>query len=167
MAIPVSRLGNLERLHRWVLTIVAVGGGTSGVLSCVAAMEGTRSASETLAVGFLMAIYMMGLIGGTIQSDYPSAARKLCIFFFLAQIPVLESAAISYRLLGPFSYTIAVSFHPATLNFSWFLGTDWELSLVQKTARTSVGLNLVPLALTVLTGFNNWKVEKCTERTPG
>jgi hypothetical protein len=115
----------------------------------VSAMERIRSVRECVAICGLLAVYFVGVFGGIIQRD-SGKANKPCIFFLLAQIPALQTPAITYHLISLFSYAIAFSNYPASLTFSWFFGTDWELSLLHSVAQNQYGVNLFPIGMLIL-----------------
>jgi hypothetical protein len=91
---------------------------------------------EGVAIGALLAIYLMGVFGGVTQGDSPKL-NKMCRFFLLAQIPVLQTQAITYHLISLFSFAIAFT-SPANLTFSWFFWIGLGAVFVHKRPANSV-----------------------------
>jgi hypothetical protein len=140
-------------LHHWrrrLLAITTVGGGTAGALSCVSALDRSGSVKDTVAICCLLVIYLAGVLGGVTCENDSSRGRQLCIFFLLAQVPVIQTGAITYHVIAIFSCAIALSFDPINAVFSWFLGTDWELSLRHGVSQNVLGINVFPVTLLFL-----------------
>ena len=134
----------------WLLTILTVGGGTAGIVSCVSALERAQSVSETLAIGNLLLIYAVGVGGGLVRKEYPQRGFNLCQIFFLAQVPVFQTSSISYHISALFSYAVTFSPQQLALTFSWFFGSDWELSISHHVTSSFYGVNVIPIAALML-----------------
>lgn len=134
----------------WLLTILTVGGGTAGVVSCVTALGQVHSVSEAVALGSLFLFYAIGMGGGVVRKEYPQRGFKLCQIFFLAQIPVFQTSSISYHISALFSYAITFSPQQLDLTFSWFFGSDWEFSISKNVTSSFYGVNVIPIAALML-----------------
>jgi hypothetical protein len=151
--ILISTHSSLHQWRRRLLTIATVGGGTAGALSCVSALDRSVSVKNTIAICCLLGIYLAGVLGGvTWENDSPNG-RRLCGFFLVAQMPVIQTWAITYHVIAIFSYAVALSLGPASAVFSWYLGTDWELSLFHGVSQNVFGINILPVALLLWSQF--------------
>ena len=134
----------------WLLTILTVGGGTAGIVSCVTAIEQVHSISEAVALGSLLLIYAVGVVGGVVRKEYPQRGFNLCQIFFLAQIPVFQTSSISYHISALFNYAVTFSPQQLALTFTWFLGSDWEFSISPNVTSSFYGVNVIPIAALML-----------------
>ena len=136
----------------WLVTILTVGGGTAGVVSCVTALEQVHSISEAVALGSLLLIYAIGVGGGAVRREYPQMGFCLCQVFFLAQVPVWQTASLSYHISSFFSYAVTFAPEKPALTFSWFFGSDWEFSIHSATS-SAFGVNVIPIGMLILMRF--------------
>jgi len=151
-------------MNAW-LTILAIGGGTDGVVSCLAQLIRSLGSSlkEFVAIALILAVYCVGILGG-IKDNAESTKKRQFIEVYLAmQIPVLNTSWFSYKVFALISYAAIV--HPAaeSLEFQWFVGADWELALFHGVAEVGVGINVIPaLVLIWLRKFSALSVQPRT-----
>jgi len=142
------------RAIRWKVALVSVmtiGGGTNGVLSCLIWLVNSHaSVREFAAVCFLMALYGLGIWSGVVWQSERDRGKYLAKIFLFAQVPVLQSRLISFKLWAVGSYTVVFYPKSPTFDAGWYLGSDWELSLLHATPNTGIGMNLLPFALVAL-----------------
>jgi hypothetical protein len=151
---PMGKASTEGRATRWkvaLLSVMTIGGGTNGVLSCLIWLVNSHaSVREFAAVCLLMALYVIGIWSGIVWQSERERGKYLAKIFLFAQVPVLQSRLISFKLWAVGSYTVV--FYPKSLAFDagWYLGSDWELSLLHATPNAGIGINLLPFALVSL-----------------
>jgi hypothetical protein len=157
---PIGEPPAAKNVPRWkvaLISVLAIGGGTNGALSCLIWLANNPVAvRDFVAVSFLGALYVLGIWSGILWQSERGRGARLVRIFLAAQSPMLESKIVSFKLWAIGSY--AVVFHPKSLAFDagWYLGSDWELSLFHAVPDTTVGINLLSLGLiSLLWGTNN------------
>jgi hypothetical protein len=132
---------------RWLITVVCAGGGCVGAISCLVAIQQVGSTKQVVAIMVLLSLYLIGVAAGSIRGEYPKIAYRLCQIFFWAQIPVIQSPQLTYHLSSLVSYSVTYSPTAQTLVFSWYLGGDWELTLIRGSSTVFYGVNLFAIGL--------------------
>jgi hypothetical protein len=131
-----------------LLSILTIGGGTSGVLSCLIWLVNRHSsAREVVAVSLVAAVYMLGIWAGIACQRHSARGQKWVKVFLFAQVPVLQSSLVSFKCTALYSYTVIFYWKILTLNAGGYLGDDWELSWLHATPNVATGVNLLPLGM--------------------
>jgi hypothetical protein len=131
-----------------LLSVLTIGGGTSGVLSCLIWLVNRHSSTREIAVvSLLAAVYALGIWAGIACQGHSPRGPKWAKTFLLAQVPVLQSPLVSFKCTALCSYTVIFYWKILTLDASWYLGDDWELSLLHSAPDVAMGVNLLPLGL--------------------
>jgi hypothetical protein len=149
-----SESGDGKRPVGWkaaLLLVVTIGGGTNGVLSCLVYLASNQATvREAVAVVLLMSIYGCGLYSGIAWQNRGMANENLPKLFLYAQVPVLQSKLICFKLWALGSYTVV--FHPKEFVFDagYYLGNYWEFSLLQAPHEAGIGVNILPFSLIYL-----------------
>jgi len=132
-----------------LLNLVTVGGGTGGMTSCLPFLlqDVGKSLKDFFAVLLIFTAYFLGVFGGTIQNADFKKGRRLIATYLVLQVPVLNTSLMGFKFFALGAY--AVIFHPApvTFEFQWYIGSDWNLSLLHKVADAGIGINLIPLVI--------------------
>jgi hypothetical protein len=131
-----------------LLSVLTIGGGTSGVLSCLIWLVNRHSsAREVVAVSLVAAVYMLGIWAGIACQRQSARGQKWMKVFLFAQVPVLQSPLVSFKCTALCSYTVIFYWKILTLNAGWYLGDDWELSWLRAMPDLATGVNLLPLGM--------------------
>ena len=133
-----------------ILLVATLGGGTSGVLLFIGALSLSHSRRETFALLLLCAVYALGIWAGVSLHRHAAKWTRLTALYLAFQIPVVQSAAFTYKLWAVAGY--AFMYFPTSVAFGtdWFIGTYGELATFGPAREIGIGLNVVPIALLIL-----------------
>jgi hypothetical protein len=130
-----------------ILLVATLGGGTSGALLSIRGLSLSDSRRETLAILLLCAVYGLGVWAGVSLHRHAAKWTWLTALYLAFQIPVVQSAALTYKLWAVAAY--AFLYFPTSVAFGtdWFIGTYGELTTFGPAREIGIGINVVPIAL--------------------
>lgn len=142
-----------------LLSVVTIGGGTNGVLSCFIWLANNRSnVREFVAVSFLSTLFALGIWSGVAWHIEKIRGVRLVKVFLAIQCPVLKSSIVSFKLWAVGSYSVIFQPQQMAIDAGWYLGSDWELALFHSVSDPAIGVNLLPLGLmSLLWGSHIWR----------
>jgi hypothetical protein len=146
--------GDLDRLSSFsrqaLLTVFTIGGGTAGAISCISAIGNAGSRRDTIAIVFVLALYVVGVVSGLLLTKSGSTFHPAVRAFLLVQVPFFSSSLASFHFSALASYVVSLDPHRLSLEFHWLLGSDWEISLFKEPTSFTLGINVVPILLLAL-----------------
>lgn len=146
----IAGLNPGPRLRHAILLIATLGGGTAGALICITAlMSSPHAGGETIAFLVLCGLYTFGVVAG-LDLHRESGRRHLGALFLALQVPVLQTAAFTYKFWVLGAYVLL--FYPTSVEFgtTWFVGTSAKLTVFGPAIEFEIGINVIPIALLVL-----------------
>lgn len=135
------------RLFRWLILVLAIGGGFTGL---VVTVQGVAEAQLSLLQLFFsfwfVGLYAFVIASGLIFADSPRCVVPLMISLIL-QVPFVTSPILAYRFDVGFNVTIGVV--NGHFISDWRFGSEWFASLLQGRP-WGIGVNLFAVLILFL-----------------
>jgi hypothetical protein len=157
----VSADVQLKLWQRRLLAILAIGGGATGAIQCIATMVSTRRFVEWIFVLAGFVFYCWGVWCGTRLIECQPGAERANRLFWLAQVPTFSTPLAGYFLTCGFHVTVKLVFAPFKLAGNFLLGSTFEYSLLQPEEPIFVGMNIFAF------GIAGWLIHASRQVTAG
>ena len=135
--------------QRRVLGVLAVGGSALGIAIGVEAAASANNALVWLLVALFIILYLWGIWCGVSLIEQRGGATPSNLAFWCIQIPMLESPYIGYLFTSCFFTTLTFQPSETKLGFLFWLGSKFDVSLMQADKPFVFGVNLFALAVAV------------------
>lgn len=121
--------------------VASVGGGFLGVFVAIA--QTLAFPLEAAAVSAVFAcVYAFGILAGTLILEDDIRGRRAGIWFWAAQVPLVQTPVLSYSLGSALYCPLTVGLVDLSLGFNCVAGSRFQLSILAPPDTTLFGLNL-------------------------
>jgi hypothetical protein len=135
-------------LWRRALGIAALGGGAVGATLIWAMFFTETPLVSKIIMALFLPMYVWGIWCGVQLLEQHSSAIRNNFWFWLIQIPILQSPLLGYTFSAGLFGGVWLQFAPAKINFLGWMGSRFELSINQPKP-VAIGVNVVALLISV------------------
>ncbi|MBJ7575476.1 hypothetical protein [Luteimonas sp. MC1828] len=135
---------------RRTLGVLAIGGGALGLAVGVQAAASANGMLSWLVIVPFLCLYLWGIWCGVCLVENREGAARANMFFWAIQMPLVQSPYIGYLFASGFFSTITFQPFGAELGFLFWLGSKFEVSLMQADKPVVLGVNLFALFVVAL-----------------
>lgn len=153
----LGRLFGMRKIH----LILTIGGGFAGLAGTLPVLFAAKDANPifyALNAAF-MALYGYGLFAGLRLADRPEDKKHLLIFYWL-QVPWISSSLITFRFAS--GLDLSGGLIGFQLKGVFYLGSNWQFSLLQIDAPWGIGVNALALLMVILLRRERRKAQEPT-----
>lgn len=133
--------------QRRTLGILTLGGGAVGFAVALSVLLSRTNPIEWFfCIGF-MTIYSWGVWCGVRFLESQPGAERSALRYWIIQIPAFGSPILGYALSSGFQTTVALQINPLKVTSTFFLGSNFNYSILQAGTPWFVGANLFAIAV--------------------
>ena len=139
----------MQLWQRRILGALAIGGGALGVAVGVQVAVSSGGALPWLLIAPFLGLYLWGIWCGVCLIENREGASRSNSVFWAIQVPLLQSPYFGYFFTSGFFSTITFQPSETKVGFLFWLGSKFEISLMQADKPLVLGVNLFALAIAV------------------
>ena len=138
----------MKRWFRWILILLTVGGGFTGLVTTVQAMSQPEVTGLIyfLIYGAFVILYLFTVLSGLLFADNPRCTIPAVVALAL-QIPWVSSPILAYSFSAGFRLSVVLS--GAGISFGYRFGSDWQFFLFRDRP-WAIGANIFSLVVLIL-----------------
>ncbi|HVI57759.1 MAG TPA: hypothetical protein VM619_02645 [Luteimonas sp.] len=133
--------------QRRILGILAIGGSALGIAIGVQAAGSSGNVVAWLVIAPFILLYLWGIWCGVSLIEQKAGALRSNLVFWGLQVPLFQSPYAGYLFTSGFFTTVTFQPSETRLGFLFWLGSKFEISLMQADKPLVFGMNLFALAV--------------------
>ena len=134
----------LSTVYRRVIGLLTLGGSAFGLAVLFQTAVGSQMVAVLWAIFAVFAlIYAYGIVSGMFILEGHDRGRLMAIPFWIIQIPVLQSTAVTYQLGTGVFFNLVVG-ASGRVNFDFQFGSEFQFWLLQP-SEFQIGLNFAAI----------------------
>jgi len=139
----------MQLWQRRILGVLAIGGGALGIAVGLQVASSSNGVLAWLLIAPFLCLYLWGIWCGVCLLEDRKGAARSNLAFWAIQVPVLQSPYFGYLFTSGFFSTVTLQPAGTKLGFQFWMGSRFEISLMQADRPVVLGINLFALVVAV------------------